>query len=175
MRTQHGSHRPILVICDRGRIFALDNRCPHMGFPLERGSIEGGISTCHWHHARFDLESGCTFDLWADEYRPARSRCAMVTYDDPSRTDAAPVTSLGIKESRLAGRFDSNQNPTRPACRFPPPWSVEEQSGCYPLLDSRQTPRPRGCMIAGSDRALPIPRLDSRDDVGPFACSRLGR
>jgi nitrite reductase/ring-hydroxylating ferredoxin subunit len=24
----HGSHRPILVIYDRGRVFALDNRCP---------------------------------------------------------------------------------------------------------------------------------------------------
>ena len=63
----HGGHRPILVIYDRGRIFALDNRCPHMGFPLERGSVEDGILTCHWHHARFDLESGCTFDLWADD------------------------------------------------------------------------------------------------------------
>ena len=63
----HGSHRPILVIYDRGRVFALDNRCPHMGFPLERGSLEDGILTCHWHHARFDLESGCTFDLWADD------------------------------------------------------------------------------------------------------------
>ena len=63
----HGGHRPILVIHDRGRVFALDNRCPHMGFPLERGSVEDGILTCHWHHARFDLESGCTFDLWADD------------------------------------------------------------------------------------------------------------
>ena len=63
----HGDHRPILVIHDRGRVFALDNRCPHMGFPLERGTVEDGILTCHWHHARFDLESGCTFDLWADD------------------------------------------------------------------------------------------------------------
>jgi nitrite reductase/ring-hydroxylating ferredoxin subunit len=63
----HGGHRPILVIYDRGRVFALDNRCPHMGFPLERGSVEDGILTCHWHHARFDLQSGCTFDLWADD------------------------------------------------------------------------------------------------------------
>jgi nitrite reductase/ring-hydroxylating ferredoxin subunit len=63
----HGGHRPILVVHDRGRVFALDNRCPHMGFPLERGSVEDGILTCHWHHARFDLESGCTFDLWADD------------------------------------------------------------------------------------------------------------
>ena len=62
-----GSHRPILVVEDQGRIFALDNRCPHMGFPLDRGSIEDGILTCHRHHARFDLASGSTFDLWADD------------------------------------------------------------------------------------------------------------
>jgi nitrite reductase/ring-hydroxylating ferredoxin subunit len=63
----HGHHRPILVVYDRGRVFALDNRCPHMGFPLDRGSVDDGILTCHWHHARFDLASGCTFDLWADD------------------------------------------------------------------------------------------------------------
>ena len=63
----HGRHPPILVIYDRGRVLALDNRCPHMGFPLDRGSLEDGILTCHWHHARFDLASGCTFDLWADD------------------------------------------------------------------------------------------------------------
>src|SRR4029077_1981012 len=47
--------------------FALDNRCPHMGFPLDRGSVEDGTLTSHGHHARFDLASGCTFDLWADD------------------------------------------------------------------------------------------------------------
>jgi nitrite reductase/ring-hydroxylating ferredoxin subunit len=62
-----GRHRPILVIWDGDRIFALDNRCPHMGFPLDRGSVEDGVLTCHWHHACFDLESGCAFDLWADD------------------------------------------------------------------------------------------------------------
>ena len=62
-----GSHRPILVVNDQSRVYAFDNRCPHMGFPLDRGSVEDGILTCHWHHARFDLASGCTFDLWADD------------------------------------------------------------------------------------------------------------
>ena len=62
-----GSHRPILVVKDQDRVYAFDNRCPHMGFPLDRGSVEDGILTCHWHHARFDLASGCTFDLWADD------------------------------------------------------------------------------------------------------------
>jgi nitrite reductase/ring-hydroxylating ferredoxin subunit len=48
-------------------VFAIDNRCPHMGFPLDRGSVRDGILTCHWHHARFDLASGGTFDLFADD------------------------------------------------------------------------------------------------------------
>jgi nitrite reductase/ring-hydroxylating ferredoxin subunit len=67
MTVVRGGMCPLLVIHDRGRFFALDNRCPHLGFPLHRGSIEDGILTCHWHHARFDLVSGGTFDLWADD------------------------------------------------------------------------------------------------------------
>jgi len=58
---------PVLVVADGDNVVALDNRCPHMGFPLHRGSLEDGILTCHWHHARFDLRSGSTFDLWADD------------------------------------------------------------------------------------------------------------
>jgi hypothetical protein len=40
-----------------------------MGFPLHRGTVKDGVLTCHWHHARFDLASGGTFDLWADDVR----------------------------------------------------------------------------------------------------------
>ena len=36
----HGAHRPILVIEEQDRVYALDNRCPHMGFPLDRGSVD---------------------------------------------------------------------------------------------------------------------------------------
>ena len=62
-----GPRCPLLVVHQAGRVFAVDNRCPHLGFPLHRGSVEDGILTCHWHHARFDLASGSTFDLWADD------------------------------------------------------------------------------------------------------------
>lgn len=51
------------------RVYAVDNRCPHMGFPLDRGTLKEGILTCHWHHARFDLASGGTFDQFADDVR----------------------------------------------------------------------------------------------------------
>ena len=63
----HGDSCPLIVVYDSGNVYALDNRCPHLGFPLHRGSVEDGILTCHWHHARFDLASGGTFDLWADD------------------------------------------------------------------------------------------------------------
>ena len=59
----------ICLLADEGEVHAIDNRCPHMGFPLHRGSLADGILTCHWHHARFDLCTGGTFDQWADELR----------------------------------------------------------------------------------------------------------
>ncbi|HEV7761452.1 MAG TPA: Rieske (2Fe-2S) protein, partial [Acidimicrobiales bacterium] len=58
---------PVVVFWDGGRAWAVEDRCPHMGFPLHRGTVDDGLLTCHWHHARFDLGSGCTFDLWADD------------------------------------------------------------------------------------------------------------
>jgi nitrite reductase/ring-hydroxylating ferredoxin subunit len=62
-----GADRPVAVFAHDGRVEAVDNRCPHLGFPLHRGSVQDGILTCPWHHARFDLASGCAFDLWADD------------------------------------------------------------------------------------------------------------
>lgn len=57
----------LVIFYHEGRVYALDNRCPHMGFPLSRGTTKDGILTCDWHHARFDLKSGGTFDLWAGD------------------------------------------------------------------------------------------------------------
>lgn len=62
-----GGDRPVVLFHRDGEVFALDNRCPHMGFPLSRGTVDDGVVICHWHHARFDLRSGSTFDLWADD------------------------------------------------------------------------------------------------------------
>ena len=58
---------PVVVFWDGGRAWAIEDRCPHMGFPLHRGTVHDGLLTCHWHHARFDLSSGSTLDLWADD------------------------------------------------------------------------------------------------------------
>jgi nitrite reductase/ring-hydroxylating ferredoxin subunit len=64
-----GGGHGIAVFAHEGRFYAVDNRCPHMGFPLSRGSLQDGLLTCHWHHARFDLEGGGTLDPFADNVR----------------------------------------------------------------------------------------------------------
>jgi nitrite reductase/ring-hydroxylating ferredoxin subunit len=51
------------------QVYAVDNRCPHMGFPLDKGSVSDGILTCYWHYARFDVATGGTFDQFADDVR----------------------------------------------------------------------------------------------------------
>ena len=65
------------------RVYAVDNRCPHMGFPLDKGTVRDGILTCYWHYARFDLVSGGTFDQWADDVRsfPVELRDAAIYVD----------------------------------------------------------------------------------------------
>ncbi len=65
--TVRASDRPVAVFWNEGEPLAVDNRCPHMGFPLDKGSVKDGILTCHWHHARFALKGGCAFDLFADD------------------------------------------------------------------------------------------------------------
>lgn len=71
MTVVSGERHTICVVARREngelRLNAVDNRCPHMGFPLSRGTVCDGILTCHWHHARFDLASGGTFDPFADD------------------------------------------------------------------------------------------------------------
>ncbi len=63
-----GGHT-LAVVATGETLHAIDNRCPHMGFPLSRGSVADGLLTCHWHHARFDLASGGTLDPFADDVR----------------------------------------------------------------------------------------------------------
>jgi nitrite reductase/ring-hydroxylating ferredoxin subunit len=75
---------PNIAVFDAGdEVHAVDNRCPHMGFPLNRGTVQEGVLTCHWHHARFDLRSGGTFDAFADDVRayPTRVIDGMVWVD----------------------------------------------------------------------------------------------
>ena len=87
-----GGGHTIAVFATADGFAAVDNRCPHMGFPLDRGTVKNGILTCHWHHARFDLASGGTFDPFADDVRSFPVSVVDGTvYVDPNPPEQDPV------------------------------------------------------------------------------------
>jgi nitrite reductase/ring-hydroxylating ferredoxin subunit len=96
----HVDGHTIVLFMHGERVYAVDNRCPHMGFPLDRGSVKDCILTCHWHHARFDLASGGTFDPWADDVRvfPVDVRDHEVWIDVALRDDLKAHQRVRVRE-----------------------------------------------------------------------------
>jgi len=41
-----------------GRVFAIDDLCPHRGASLAEGSLDGTTVVCPWHAAEFDVTCG---------------------------------------------------------------------------------------------------------------------
>jgi 3-phenylpropionate/trans-cinnamate dioxygenase ferredoxin component len=50
--------RRLAVFRQGARIFALDDRCSHRGFPLHDGTLDPTSVRCRTHGACFDLASG---------------------------------------------------------------------------------------------------------------------
>src|SRR5215831_19073683 len=117
--TVHVDRHTLALFAHGDKVYAVDNRCPHMGFPLHRGTVRDGILTCHWHHARFDLASGGTFDQWADDVRvyPVQIR------DNEVWIDLAPrIDPLAHQQQRLRDGLERNI-----------PWSSPKRSSRYSM------------------------------------------
>ena len=63
----NGTH--LAVFRYGSKFYAVDNRCPHMGYPMSEGSIRDGVLICHWHHWEFDLKSGGCFLASGDDLK----------------------------------------------------------------------------------------------------------
>jgi nitrite reductase/ring-hydroxylating ferredoxin subunit len=60
-RVEVGERRIVLARQD-GQIYAMEERCSHLGGPLADGKIEDGCIQCPWHGSRFALEDGHPVD-----------------------------------------------------------------------------------------------------------------
>ena len=49
---------PVLLIKQFGQIYAIDNRCPHMGCMFSGGTLDGSVIVCPCHNWRFNLKTG---------------------------------------------------------------------------------------------------------------------
>ena len=63
----NGTHLAVFHYGDK--YYAVDNRCPHMGYPMSEGSVRDGVLICHWHHWEFDLKSGGCFLASGDDLK----------------------------------------------------------------------------------------------------------
>ena len=50
-----------------GTVYATDNQCPHMGYPLVRGRVRKGVLSCDWHGWSYDMEGGGCFTGGCDD------------------------------------------------------------------------------------------------------------
>jgi nitrite reductase/ring-hydroxylating ferredoxin subunit/uncharacterized membrane protein len=48
----------IVLVRERGSLYALLDRCAHQGGPLHEGKIEDGCVVCPWHSSRYRLSDG---------------------------------------------------------------------------------------------------------------------
>jgi nitrite reductase (NADH) small subunit/3-phenylpropionate/trans-cinnamate dioxygenase ferredoxin subunit len=64
-RTFYLGKKPIAVFLVEGKVYAIDDTCPHMGASLGSGFVENGTVTCPWHFWRFRIADG----KWADNPR----------------------------------------------------------------------------------------------------------
>lgn len=60
-------HRSIALFWYEGQVYATDNQCPHMGYPLTRGRVRNGVLTCDWHGWSYDLRAGGCFTGGCDD------------------------------------------------------------------------------------------------------------
>jgi nitrite reductase/ring-hydroxylating ferredoxin subunit len=50
--------KPVLFIKQGGKIYVIDDRCPHMGCKFSGGTLDGNVVVCPCHDWRFNLETG---------------------------------------------------------------------------------------------------------------------
>jgi nitrite reductase/ring-hydroxylating ferredoxin subunit len=64
---------PVLVVKTGGSIYAVSNRCAHMGCTLSRGTLGGFIVECPCHEWTFDIRTGAF--ITANEIRIPTYEC----------------------------------------------------------------------------------------------------
>ena len=50
--------KPILFVYVDEQVYAIANKCPHLGALLDKGTVDGHLVTCKAHGATFDVKTG---------------------------------------------------------------------------------------------------------------------
>lgn len=106
MKLARVGERRIAVIRTSSDIHALDNACPHQGYGLVTGSLEGEVLTCQWHNWKFRVDDGTC------EIREENVPCHRVSIDDGEISvtvvDPTPEEARAQLWPSLERGFDKN-------------------------------------------------------------------
>jgi nitrite reductase/ring-hydroxylating ferredoxin subunit len=81
LRKDPGGRR-YACVREGGAVHAIDDLCPHQGYPLSQGTVRDGVLTCEWHNWKFELGTGtCTFGGEAVRRYPTRVEDGKVHLD----------------------------------------------------------------------------------------------
>ncbi len=101
------THAAVTVLRDAdGAWHAVASRCPHMGYPMEKGTVRDGVLTCAWHRWEFDLATGgCYRGACADlPVYPLRIIDGMIEVDcDPRHAEAEAARLHELRDRLLEG------------------------------------------------------------------------
>lgn len=90
--------RPLCLVRLDGGVHAFDDACPHRGWPLHEGKLQGSVLTCRAHTWEWDARTGELLRMRAPEclvVHEARERDGIVEVRvDPSAPAAAERSPL---------------------------------------------------------------------------------
>jgi nitrite reductase/ring-hydroxylating ferredoxin subunit len=101
-------HQIALFRPSADEVYAVDNRCPHEGYPLAQGRVHGRALVCAWHNFTFDLASGrCLAGDEAVRAWPVRVVDGQIEVDvaEQPRTAALPALFASLDEALVEGRM----------------------------------------------------------------------
>jgi len=112
LKAAFGAGQDILIATDKSsKLFATANVCPHIGTPLDQGTVEGNTIVCPLHRSAFDLKTGKLVGPWC----PAPPIVGPLTgkLKSPRELATFQVRKQGDKVQVLLdvnakARFDSN-------------------------------------------------------------------
>lgn len=88
-----GDRRIALFRLEGGALYAVDNLCPHEGYPLAQGHVKDCVLTCAWHNFKFDLRDGTCLkgdeDVPVFEVRARAGRVELKLATESGQTAAA--------------------------------------------------------------------------------------
>ena len=112
-----GEGRRFVCVRDGDAVHALDDRCPHQGYPLSQGTVRDGVLTCDWHNWKFALGSGaCSFGGEAVRHYPSKVEDGRVHLD--IAVDVAAETRRLVAGLRAALSEDDSARALREGLRL---------------------------------------------------------